>query len=329
MNMKKYLINIWNDNVGGSLIAALIIALGGLLVALIKSLFSDISIKSVIANFFTYLYSLSDNKIILIIAIIIILLLLIFFIRVLMKKVTPIIENLDNKAIPEINEHSTVFFSRRLSNAFPGDRGIVWYKSKEALKRLSILLKEPLIFKPTSNEASMHPIWWFRDNSSFYINEYSVLSKTKALITIMEMEIDRIAVVVDRAYYKSFVYVECKGEKQTGVYNFTKADFTKYKNDFGYCWEEFALFKGKPITREEYDDNSAVINGKVTSTSGSELRIRYLTKYNFIITSQQSPFNSRKFEEHSELYLDGILKGTKSTEDFFNFMKTFKKREDY
>ena len=139
-----------------------------------------------------------------------------------------------------------------------------------------------------------------------------------------ELQIKRIAVNIDQSYFMSFVYVEVEGEKQTGLYKFTQEDIERHKRSFGYSWEEYGLYKDKAFNRQEHDDGSAVLNGKIISINESELRVRYLTDYNFIITSHQSPYNSPKFDLSKE-YFDGILCGTKSAQDLFEFLKAFRK----
>ena len=65
-------------------------------------------------------------------------------------------------------------------------------------------------------------------------------------------------------------------------------DIERNIKQYGYCREEYGFYKDKiAISREEYDDGSAVINGKVTDTKGSKLRVRYLSSYNFIIAAKQ------------------------------------------
>jgi hypothetical protein len=84
---------------------------------------------------------------------------------------------------------------------------------------------QPLDFDPIiGTDAVDDPFWWFRAGRSMYIKQFQTLSKTKILLGIDELEINRIAVSISPFYYKCFIYVETKGEKQIGLYNFTKED---------------------------------------------------------------------------------------------------------
>ena len=103
-------------------------------------------------------------------------------------------------------------------------------------------------------------------------------------------------------------------------------------NSFGYSWEEYGLIKNwigwkTPIRREDYDDGATVIRGKVRNTFNAELRVRYLSDYNFIIAAKGSPYNSNKFTRNSKRYLNGILKKEIDPNDFFEFLKEFNKNE--
>ena len=229
------------------------------------------------------------------------------------------------KEKPKMYIRSTQFFDERMSDAFPGQRGLKWYKNSQiAAERLQILLKNPLIFNQNSPEIS-DPIWWFRGLSNLHIQSCKTINKTKLLVDYYEYKIDEIAAYRDDISEKNFVYVKIKGEKPVGVYNWIKNDIESDILLQGYCREEYGLYKDKiPITREEFDDGAANINGKITETYGSQLRIRYLSDYNFIIAGKQSPINSEKFDTASEQYLNGILKGTHTFENFLILIKDLK-----
>lgn len=236
-------------------------------------------------------------------------------------KSSKIESNNEPKQIEPIYYNSNEFFSERLAKAFPGQRGLVWYEPKEAVKRLKIMLQEPLVFK--SNET--YPIWWFRDICSSSIDNFKSLSKTKVLINEKEFEIKRIGVYVSKACYKSFIYVETKGEKQTGLNNFKPEYIKDIVDKNGYIKEEYGLFGKVKISRDQYDDRATIINNKIVDASNAELRVRFLSDYNFIITYYTSPYNSRKFEDDSEEYFNNILKSNIDPQVFFDYLDTYKK----
>lgn len=219
-------------------------------------------------------------------------------------------------AVDEFGNHTistapTVFFADRIAKAFPGIRGLHWFKkSKEALDRLDLLLKQPLFFeKSIGHGTTTDPIWWWRDMRGLWIKKLQRLGETRCLLDRNELDIDKVAVFHSDIYYKCFVYVEVNRDKPVGVCETTEEDIERLVSNFGYAWEEYGLFDQTPITRTCYDDGAAVINGNVVDTSSAELRVRYLSKYNFLIASKFSPVNSREFENISGQIFNEILVG--------------------
>ncbi len=149
-------------------------------------------------------------------------------------------------------------------------------------------------------------------------------------MNVDELEIEKIAVYHTNAYYRDFIYVETKPDKPIGIYKaLTEKDRAEQIKHFGYVREEFGLYKGIPITRHEYDDGAAIIKGKVIDIMGNTtLRVRYLSKYNFIIAAADSPYNSQKFDKISKEYLNGILKGTHTLEQLVDEAKLLRKHEN-
>lgn len=226
----------------------------------------------------------------------------------------------------------TVFFRNRFEKAFPGVRGLKWFEAEKAVKRLSLLLKEPITF----NIADGHglytdPIWWFRGFSRLPVDNFDILSPDKCLLGFEELKIKRIAAYNSAFYYKSFVYVETEPDSPIGIYQYSDDDFLQRIKLFGYFREDYGLHQGIPITCNELDDGAAEIDGEVVDISGQAVhRSRYLTKYNFILVAKTSPFNSLEGEILGDEYMDAILQGTKTVEDFAKIADELpKNRMDY
>lgn len=236
--------------------------------------------------------------------------------------------DIDGKHI--ISVAPTVFFSHRIGNAFPGIRGLEWFDNpKEAVDRLEILLKKPTSFEKTSGYGvSDEPIWWSRGYSDLPIPSFKRISETKCIMDIEELEIDKIAVYHSTRYWQSFVYVEVKAEKQIGLYNYSDEEIKTRVEEYGYFSEEYGLFEDVPITRSCFDDGAAEIGGKVVDTSGAELRVRYLSKYNFLISSRFSPIDCREFENYSEVEMNKILKGSNTVENLLEFIIKLPRNEN-
>ena len=206
----------------------------------------------------------------------------------------------------------TVFWDGRICQSFPGIRGLNWFKDgKEALNRLELLLKKPLRFENhVGYGTTSDPIWWWRGGACLPIRIFRRISDTCCLMDVYELDINKIAIYRSGAYYQDFVYVEVNPDQPTGLYAIDEATIQDCIKEFGYAKEEYALFQDNLITRECYDDGAAVIDGIPIDTSGAaELRVRYLSSYNFLIAPKFSPINSKDFDKVSINLLDEMLSG--------------------
>lgn len=219
--------------------------------------------------------------------------------------------------LPTLNNSTTAFFDEKMCDAFPGKRGLNLIEDPEiAINRLELLLKQPIIFR------DKRPIWWFRGSSSTNIENFKRISSTKCLLNHKEIVIDKLYYYRDDArYYQDFVYILTKPEQQIGINNFTNEAIKKYIQKSGYFNEEYALLNDIPISRAEYDDGSAEINGKIVNASDAKLRVRFLSPYNFVITAQHSPINSGKYDKKIEELFSGLLNGTKNIENLLDFIQ--------
>ena len=198
---------------------------------------------------------------------------------------------------------SPVKFVERFGQSFPGVRGIQWFDSEEdVVERLTTLLSPPLL-----NSA----IWWWRDGNN-QIEEFTHKGGRNFLMDVYELNIRRIAAVNNSRYDREFVYVELNAMEPTGLYSTTADRIAEVKSgtgDWSYYWEEYGLVDpGHQITRAEYDDGAAKINGKLHKLGDkAHLRVRYVTPYNFLIAPQESPINDPNFDEQLTKYLDALL----------------------
>lgn len=216
----------------------------------------------------------------------------------------------------------TVFFDHRLRSAFPGIRGLnLFENSKEALDRLEILLRYPLKFDEGQGyEVMTDPVWWFRGSQASSIRSLLRLNENKFVLDDNELSIKKFGVFRSDFYWQSFIYIETYGEEPIGIYSHTQDTLENMVGNWGYADEEYAIFDGTPISRESYDDGAAVIEGKVIDIMGAELRVRYLTDYNFVIASKFSPINSMEFQRNSKQFFDGILGGTHQLDNLLNYI---------
>ncbi|EPB9414284.1 toll/interleukin-1 receptor domain-containing protein [Clostridium perfringens] len=238
-------------------------------------------------------------------------------------------EIIEESADIDMFEYPTPFFDYRMGKAFPGIRYGKWFiDPEEIIERLKILLRKPLNRK---KRGMTDPIWWFRGGSCFEINHFEVISAEKCIIENKECVVDKIYVYRSSSYYRSFIYVELKPENPVGVYESSEERIKMQMNHLGYADEEYATYNGQPITRGEYDDGAGFINGKyVEFNLNTKIRIRYLTKYNFIICAKFNPINSNKGDIITEKILDSLLKNECNIEELVNEIEKLpRNRSDY
>lgn len=226
------------------------------------------------------------------------------------------------------NTPTTAFFEERFCDAFPG---LQWehkvFTSKRDIKnRLTTLLTEPLHFdKANGHGAETRPIWWFKGRGALPIEKFIQLSKNKYLMNNDELIIEKIIAVKGSSYFRSFVYVQCKGDLSTGLYEHYQLNLEAEEERGGEYTEEFAIFRNDFIKREEYDDGSTIIRGKPVKTTGAELRVRSLIRHNFIICAKYAPYNCPDFSKESQPYFKQLLHNEISFDTFTNWMTKFPK----
>lgn len=226
----------------------------------------------------------------------------------------------DELSLPSIRgQSSTVFFSNRFSDAFPGVRGVHWFRdSVDAVERLRILFRDPFVFRDSI------PIWWWR-SGDMHIDSFDVIAKDTVLFDHQELIIDELAAVNSGEYYQSFVYIKVKPSEPTGLYD-TESTLWQVKRR-SFAREEFGLFRGRPVSRAEYDDGSAVIDGKVVDMGcEAKLRVRYVTPYNLLIAPIDSPINNNRFDQQRDELLDAILRGEASLDTLVGAVLQLPKR---
>lgn len=213
------------------------------------------------------------------------------------------------------------YFENRLADAFPGDRGLKEYRdADDAIARLERLLRNPIRFdRAVGHEVYSDPIWWFRGYASMPVEAFHRVDSTNCLLDRYELAIDRVVAGRNRRAKRSFVYVEVCAVPPTGLRSIGEDTIRDAAAEIGYYQEEYALFEGMPVTRECYDDAAAVIDGKLIDISGAELRVRFLTPYNFVIASKASPFNKPENCQESDRILNEILWGKTDVEELSHF----------
>lgn len=225
---------------------------------------------------------------------------------------------------------SSIIFDGRMRDAFPGLRGDEHIYGEDAVNRLEILLRSPLYINLDERGGGQKkPFWWFRGGSSLHINNFTRIASDRILMDIFDMQIDYIVPVRQfNIGERNFVYVQVKPDKPTGLYEYPVGWIENYlqtqlDENWGYYFkEEYGIWNDRLITREEYDDGAALLDGKPTDTRGADLRVRYITPYNFILCGQRHVINNTaNIEIQMTKLLDEILLERKTVKDLINFVE--------
>jgi hypothetical protein len=132
----------------------------------------------------------------------------------------------------------TVFFANRAGDSFPGVRGLEWFGTpREALDRLEILLRVPIVFeKAVGHGTDPNPIWMWRGRSLSGSRSFQRLTETRCLLNAFEFEMERIAAFRLGSYAYDFVYVEVRADQPIGIYD--NSDISERVAVIGYASEE-------------------------------------------------------------------------------------------
>jgi len=221
----------------------------------------------------------------------------------------------DEPKIPSLRGKSCIAeFSDRFSSAFPGLRGVSQFDEANSIaQRLGVLLREPLTFQEG------HLAGWWRGPENLHIDRYQHIEGSHFLIDIDVLNIRRIVAVNPGFYYGKWVYVEAEEDEPTGLYDSTAAGIPRQIESFGYASEEYGLVDDKlTVTRSEYDDGAALIDGKPEDLKGRvALRRRFISPYNFVIAPFESPINNKNFDDQFRSHLNDLLLGS----DVFDEMR--------
>jgi hypothetical protein len=220
--------------------------------------------------------------------------------------------NREDKLFREMS-NSTVFFSDRFSSTFPGLQGLRTWNGPEGVRRLALLLKQPL------SAGRVNPFWWWA-NGNLPITEFDVLPDNIVLIGNYEYKIRQVtAMDGSGVYWRKCVYVEAEAMKPTGLYEINREHLSEATRTGKPVREEYGLWGRHLITRGEYDDGAAEINDEVVETLNQAVsRVRFITPSNFIIAAQFHPINNRGFDGLLAQLLQEILCGQKPLEMLVN-----------
>lgn len=219
-------------------------------------------------------------------------------------------------------------FGWRLSDAFPGRRrGLtVIDDPRAALDRLDVVLRHPietLHHNEDGSTSAYHPFYWYRGITNMAVERYARLDEERCLIGDRQFLISRIAAYRDTSDPRQFIYIEARAEPPVGIYEYEQGHIEQRKSGWGYYEEAYALWNGRVLNANDYEDRATVIDGKPVAIRGAEFRTRFLTPYNMILATRHHVINVNKLDSVFGHLLNGILNGEASIEDISDLVDKF------
>ena len=228
---------------------------------------------------------------------------------------------------------SAVFFCQRMAMAFPGLRGLHTITDEDQIRQsLEILLAPPLYFNRSEGESGdTDPIWILRGNEGLHIDRFAYLGDRHFLIGWDVFNIKSLTVFRHSGlYYKEYVLINADPDEPTGLYDISEEWKAECLQSWGYVHEEYGVYtdnkqKEHLISRTEYDDDAAMIDGKIVTGLNADLRVRYITPVNYLLTAKYSAFNIPKFCHTSESLFNGLINKSLTIEQFHEYLMSFPK----
>lgn len=159
-------------------------------------------------------------------------------------------------------------FDKMLLHAFPGKRGILVTDDPIKIERL---------MNGLSGITSQTDLWWSQGSSNNTINKIDKLGENTWIMDYKEVQVEKIwALKHNYSLDHQFLIIKTKAMPSFGIH-----ENKEFHN------EEAAWFIDRYISREEYDDGVAEIDGEVVVLEGkAELRLRNLQpEFYFVATS--------------------------------------------
>ncbi|QRY36561.1 serine/threonine-protein kinase [Bacillus sp. PDNC022] len=172
-------------------------------------------------------------------------------------------------------------FNDTLLCCFPGKRGII--ETEDKVKINSIIGEINKLIEETN-------LWWTQGRSNMPIkNRIEKINADTLLMDYTEMQIEKVWALKNSASYDHQFFV---------LKTRAMPSFEIYDEDNAFRREEAAWFNDRYISREEYDDGVADIDGKSVWLNGkAQLRVRNLQEEYYFIGTQSHPILLMENEE--------------------------------
>lgn len=214
--------------------------------------------------------------------------------------VADLIHNSLNPIEIKAREEDIVFnalrgFDEIIRSACPGRRGLIRITEKNRIDNIMSVLAE---------QYKELRLWWTQGSSDCPIENIRQLNEDIWLFDSSECLIEEIWVKKDHSLDHQYILLQCGARTNFGIYE-----------DYGQKSEEAAWFIDRYITRQEYDDGYAEIDGVVEKIEGrAEVRIRELERDFLFVATFANPINVDSHRSKNREIVDSVYHVIKDNE---------------
>ena len=220
-------------------------------------------------------------------------------------------------------ENDRIAFENRFTDAFPGSRDIVVLSQpRHIIHRLNVLLRWPVVAKRIdrlTNEATLaEPFYWTNGCGNMYIRRYYQYKRNIVLLNEQEIIPLYLAAISGRNYWQKFVYLEGQAMRPKQI----PGEMIIKNREF----QEFAIYKGRIISRGEYDDGSFLIRGRPQAFEHNpDLRSRKLIGNGFLLIPNSSTVNNLKYDREIKRLISQVISDKKNINDLAQYLLSLPK----
>ncbi|TMW71179.1 serine/threonine-protein kinase [Alteribacter natronophilus] len=206
-----------------------------------------------------------------------------------------------NKVIVDLEK-----FNEVLLNCFPGKRGLIDTTDST---------KIDMVFTELSEIIGKVNLWWTQGDSNSSIGrKFNKINTNEWVMDSTEIVIEKMwAMKQSHSLDHQFILIKTKA----------MSDFSIYGDGGKYEWSEAGWFKNKYITREEYDDGVAEMDGTIVKLDGTaEVRGRNLIPQFYFLATQSHPILiSNNDLVVSDIYKNLLVRGELMEEDIYKLIR--------
>ncbi|QQZ60234.1 protein kinase [Paenibacillus sonchi] len=178
-------------------------------------------------------------------------------------------------------------FDEILRSTCPGKTGLIKITEKQ---------KIDLIMSRLADQYNKLKLWWTQGSSDCPIDNIRLIDENIWLFDSSECLIEAIWVKRDHSYDHQYILLQCAAMPPFGIYEY-----------YGQKTEEAAWFMDNYITRQEYDDGYAEINGVIEKLSNrAEIRIRELERDFLFVATFANPINVDTHRDNNREIVDNV-----------------------